>query len=978
MKIIKVILASLITITSVSSCVNVNKTAMQSDKINSSSSQKEFNYEHFTLENGLNVYLTKNTQSPRFRAEIAVHSGSKSDPSDATGIAHYLEHMLFKGTENIGTTDFPKEKEILDKINQTYDLRFNEKDEKKREEYQKQINKLSVEASKYALPNEIDAIYSKLGGDGLNAYTSDEETVYIVDLPKNRVEQWAMIESERFLKPVFRLFQPELETVYEEKNRGMDNKERLISEAVESLLYKNHPYGTQTTLGTVEHLKNPSLTKMYEFYRKNYVPNNMAIVISGDIDINQTKQIITKYFSSWKKKEDVKFNPPKESPLNGVERKTVNYKGEEKVVLAFRGASYKEKEKDVLTLIDMILDNGTAGLINQNLVNSQKVRSAGSYTSFNEDYGAMYLYGIPKEGQKLSEVESLLLEQIEKVKKGDFDESLLSGIILNFEMSQKAQLENDVGRVNILKESFLRNDSVENIMSLSKRLKKINKADIVKAANKYYKNNYVAVYRKDKEYSFPKIEKPVLDKITLNTSSKSDFIKAVENVKVTPITPKWVDYNNDFKAISYATGTVMYHTTNPVNDLFNFSINYNYGNKHNKGFCEVMSELNFAGTDDMTADEVKKELFKMGVNLNYSCSDYGFSMNISGLDSQFEKALSLGEKVLWSAKLDENHLKNKVKNIITNRLDSKKDHNTLRGALSSYISYGDKSPYINRLKKSELENLSVNQYNNMKKELIKQNFETYYSGQLSSDKVLNTVKKYHQPQNINVPLLNARQRPERETLIRHTKPVKIYFLDHKGAQAHISLVIPEAQVDINNDLNTSLYNEYFGGGMSGIMFQEVRESRSLAYSSSARYYQGSRLGDQDQMTGYIGTQADKTVEALTLFVDLLKNIPVSNERFIRAKEAIENSYRTGYVNFRSVVPTVQYWGQLGYDKDPRPENFNQLSNTKLDDMLKYIKEKVSSKSLTFMIVGDKSKIKMEELKKIGEVEDISINKLFTD
>ncbi|RYY00310.1 insulinase family protein, partial [bacterium] len=729
-----------------------------------------------------------------------------------------------------------------------------------------------------------------------------------------------------------------------EKNRALDNKERIISEAVEETLYKKHPYGTQTTLGTVDHLKNPALSKMYEFYRKNYVPNNMAIVISGDIDINHTKQIITKYFSSWKKGADVKYTPPVEEPIKQIERKTVNYKGEEKVILAFRGAAYKSKDKDVLTLIDMILDNGNAGLINNNLVNSQKVRSAGSYPSFNEDYGAMYLYGIPKEGQSLAEVEKLLLAEVEKIKTGNFDETLLPGIIRAFEIGQKSQLESNPGRVNILKGAFLREVPVKELMSLSERLKKISKADIVKAANAYYQNNYVAVQRLDKEYTFPKIEKPGLEKIKLNTDAKSDFIKNVENVKVNPIDPKWVDYNKDFKAIAYAPGTVMYHTKNPLNDIFNFSISYDYGNKHYKSFCEVMDELNFAGTDTLTPEQVQEELFKMGVNLSYGCGEYGFSMSMSGLDSQFENALSLGEKVLWSAKLDESHLKNKVSNILTNRSDAKKDHNTLRRALGSYIAYGNKSSFINRLTKDELQKLSINQYDDMKNQLIKQNFEVNYSGQLSPENVESIVKKHHQPNNINVPLLNPRKRPEIEIANRHTKPVKIYFLDYKGAQAHISLLIPENKVNPQDSLKTSFYNEYFDGGMGGIMFQEVREARSLAYSSSAGYVPGSRLGDQDQMSGYIGTQADKTVEALSLFIDLLKNIPVSEQRFLRAKDSLESAYRTGYIDFRSIVPTVMYWGELGYNKDPRAETFNKIPEMKLQDMLDYVKEKVSSKN----------------------------------
>lgn len=977
-----VLIASII-LSSSFSCATVTKNAVESDQkqtnvLKDNNSKNLLDYEKFELENGLKVFLSKNSESPRFTAHIAVNAGSKLDPADATGIAHYLEHMLFKGTEKIGTADYEKEKVLLDKINDLYDKRFLEKDEKKREQLNKEINKLTVEASKYAIPNEIDSIYSKIGGEGLNAYTSSEETVYTVDLPKNRMEQWAKIESERFLRPVFRLFQPELETVYEEKNISLDNKSRILSEALENTLYKSHPYGTQTTLGSVEHLKNPSLTKMYEFYRKYYVPNNMAIVISGDIDIAQTKEVITKYFGSWKKREVPKFEIPKEKPLNGVEKVEVNYKAEEQAILAFRTVPFNHPDKPVLTLIDMMLDNGDAGLINLDLVNTEKVRSAGSYPYFNEDYGAQYLYVIPREGQTIEEGSKLLLEQLDKLKKGQFDESLLSGIILSFEKGKKSNLESNEGRVEIMKESFLRETSVEEIMNFSDKLKKITKQDIINTANKYFGDNYVWAIRRDKEQTLPKIEKPKLEKVSLNQGKTSNFIKSVQEIKSEPIQPKWVDYKNDFKVKSYAPGTVLYHVKNPLNDLFGLSIVYDYGSKHDKDFCYVMNELNYSGTDDMTPEQVKKELFKMGVDLSYGCSDYGFSMSVSGIDSQLEKGLALGEKILWNAKIDQNRFDESIKNIIKSREDQKKDVKTLRSALNSYISMDKESGYLDRHSSQELKKISLSQYPQMRDTLKKQNFKIYYSGQSDIDTVDTIVKKYHQPSNITVPLLNPRKEPPFKLFNRHNKPVKIYFLDHKGAQAHIGLILQGDEINPKERLLTSVYNEFFDGGMGAILFQEVRESRALAYSTSARYYNGSRLGDQDEMSGYIGTQADKTVEALKLFIDLLKNPPESMSHFDTAKSAIENSYRTGYINFRGVIGSVNRWAELGYDSDPRKDNFERLSSIQFSDLKDFIKKKVSSRNLTFTIVGDKTKIDMKGLAKLGEIEEIKKEQLFKD
>ena len=228
----------------------------------------------FQLDNGLTVYLTENHETPRFYAEIAVRAGSKHDPADHTGLAHYLEHLLFKGNQNMGTTDYAKEKLFLDRITELYEQHSKETDPEKRAAIYAEINKAALRAADYSIPNEIDKLFNAMGGTAVNAHTWHEETVYKVNLPANRMEQWAAIESQRYVDPVFRLFHTELETVYEEKNRSMDNKDRIASYAMMKAMYKKHPYGQQHTIGTVEHLKNPSLKVIYEYslHRQDMTP----------------------------------------------------------------------------------------------------------------------------------------------------------------------------------------------------------------------------------------------------------------------------------------------------------------------------------------------------------------------------------------------------------------------------------------------------------------------------------------------------------------------------------------------------------------------------------------------------------------------------------------------------------------------------------------------------------------------------------
>lgn len=981
MKFSKILVSTIIALSSFSCAGNISdkaKNSIDNYSEKKSNSETTFEVEEFTLDNGLKVYLNKNPEIPRFRAEIVVNSGSKSDPAEATGIAHYLEHMLFKGTEEMGTLDYTKEKPLLDKINELYDIRFNEKDETKRKNLEKEINKLTIEASKYAVPNELSAFYSKIGGRGLNAYTANDETVYLVDLPKNRLEQWAMLESNRFEKPVFRLFQPELEIVYEEKNRSIDNKERILWETIFSKLYKKHQYGTQTGIGTIEHLKNPSLTKMYDFYKKYYVPNNMAIVISGDINIKETKEIITKYFSKWKKKELPSYTPIKEAEIPVVEKTSVDFKGKEKVMIGFRGANRSDKDRIALDFLVEVLSNPEAGLIPLNLVETQKVKEAYAFNYTRTDYGETFLAGSPKEGQTLEEVEKLLLEQLDKLKKGDFDESLLKGIVLDSLKSKKYQLESNEGRVSIMKEAFLSNMDVKEFFDYDKEFKKMTKDYIVKIANKYFSKNYVTVYRRDKEATLQKVEKPNLEKVNLNNNMKSNFIKDLEKVKTKPVDPKWVDYDNDFKVSSYAPGTVMYHTNNNLNDLFNLTFSYDYGSKHNKNLCSVLDELNFAGVDKLSAEDVKKEFFKMGVSFSVGCGDYSSYINISGVDENFEPALKLAEKIVAEPKLSQEHFQDSVANLLTSRKQQKKDVNAISSALISYITRGDESNYKDRLKKEDLEKISVNEYPNLKNKWMKHNFTIYYSGKRNPEEVESIIKSNHYPKKINVPLLKSREALPYKTLKRHNKTAKIYFTNYPGAQAHINLLISGDETNPEETLITNFYNKYMSGGMGAILFQEIREARALAYSTYGNYYLANKLGDEDEYEGYIGTQADKTVEALKTFMEIIKNPPESEIHFQRAKDDLENSYRTGYKTFKNVVGSVESWANLGYDKDPRPEFFEKLNQLSMKDFIKFIDDKIKSKPMTFTIVGDKTKIDLNNLKKIAEVEEINIDDLFTE
>ena len=410
----------------------------------------------YTLDNGLKVYLTAYPDAPRIQTNIAIRAGSKHDPSHATGLAHYLEHMLFKGTDRFGSLDYTKEEPLLQKIELLYEQyrKIDMADIEKREVIWNQIDSFSGEAAKYAIANEYDKMVSSLGAKGTNAYTSNEKTVYINDIPSNQLEKWLKLESERFRYPVFRLFHTELETVYEEKNRSLDNDGSKMFHALMDGLFPKHQYGQQTTIGTINHLKNPSLAEIRKYYNKYYVPNNMAICLSGDIDYDETIRLIEKYWGGFERKEDSLFSVIREDIIETPIYKEVYGPEAERLYIGFRFDGVDSKDAKYLSMVDMILSNSTAGLIDLNLNQEQKIIGGGCFPYILKDYSIHGFYGTPREGQTLEEVKDLLLAQIKEVKNGNFPDWLMTAIISDFKLNQIKKYETNSGRANEFVEAF--------------------------------------------------------------------------------------------------------------------------------------------------------------------------------------------------------------------------------------------------------------------------------------------------------------------------------------------------------------------------------------------------------------------------------------------------------------------------------------------------------------------------------------------
>jgi len=942
-------------------------------RINSPNPEDPLAAQIYELDNGLQIFLTENHEEPRFYAEIAVRAGSKHDPADGTGLAHYLEHLLFKGNQNLGTLDYEAEKPHLDRIIELYEEHFQETDPARRAEIYAEINSEAQLAAQYAVPNEIDKLYNSMGGGGLNAHTWYEETVYKIGLPSNRLQQWAEIESDRFVDPVFRLFHTELETVYEEKNRTLDNGSRIIGTALDELLYKVHPYGQQPTIGTVDHLKNPSLVYIQNYFDTYYVPNNMGIFISGDIDPSETIALIAEKFGEWESKAVPEVGPWQEPALQGAERRTVQYPGEEQVQLAFRTAPNGSSDKEALILLDMILDNRTAGLINLNLNQQQLVSQAGSSPMFLNDYGSQSLYGVPKQDQSLEEVEQLLLQQIEIIKAGDFEEWIIPAIINDFLKNEKASLEFNTARVTMMRQSFIEGADWDYHIAEIDRMEQLTKQDVVDVANKYFGDDYVAVYRVDAQHEVPVVEKPQIDPVTIDPTRQSEFAARVLAMEVEEIEPVFVEADRDYRFVEFAPGVELYYAPNPLNDLFTFSIGIDVGTEADNKLGLAAALMDVAGTQSLSNEELQKEWYRMGSEFRFGSGENASAFSVSGLDSQFEDSVALMMELINSPSADQQTLEQLKGILLKSREDQKSSPPAIARALFMYNRYGEESPMLEAMTGQEILDTQVEELLNAPSELLNYKHTLAYTGSMPLEELVAALRRNYGVEG------ELRDTPEfRFRSARDIEESEVLVVDQQTAQAQVRIEFADGVYDQEDGLLANLYTNYFGSGMSSVVFQELREARALAYSASARYAPGSRVNAENLIMGSIGTQTDKTADALAAFIDLIDNMPSSSERFDESVNSMLNRYRTSKLNFREVIGAVRTWERQGLEGDPRRGNYQKLQETELEDLLQFQQQHVKDRAKLISIVGDLSIIDTAELEQFGTVQEVEVDELFVN
>ena len=939
----------------------------------------------YTLKNGLKVYLSVNDEKPRLQTFIVVRTGSKNDPSETTGLAHYLEHLMFKGTNKFGVTDSAAEAPLLADIEQRYEKYRTLTDPEERQQAYHGIDSVSQLAAKYFIPNEYDKLMAMIGAEGTNANTWHDRTCYVEDIPSNQIETWLKIESERFKNMVIRGFHTELEAVYEEYNIHLSSDNDKVYNAMMTKLFPSHPYGTQTTIGTQDHLKNPSITNIKNYFKKWYVPNNTAICMAGDFDPDEVIALIDKYFGDWQPasvaadaSSDIPaLVPQPEFPaqpeLTGAVDTTVVGLEAEQLLLGWRFDKAASLQADTLRVIDYMLTNGKAGLIDLDINQQMKMLQAYTMTEPMMDYSTFQMVGRPREGQSLDEVRALLLAEVEKLKKGDFDDDLLPSVVNNLKMDFYNATEHNEARTDMFLDAFVNGMPWEQQVKMFDRIAGITKQQIVDFANRHLGNNYVAVYKRQGiDPNQKKIDKPAITPIPTNRDTMSLYVQEIQKIEVKPIEPKFVDFKRDLIFATAGKNLPLVYVQNTENGRFQLSFRYDFGEETDVRYNYAAEYLDYIGTDSLTAEQLRKQFYKLACDYSIIVNPRNITVDLSGLSENMPQALALLEHVLKHAKVDANAYQQYIAVLGKQRMDAKLNQRYNFAALSEYGRNGEYNRMRNLLTTQQLAQTAPQQLLDLLAQLSQYQHTVLYYGPMTTDQLAETIGTVHGA------AADLKAAPEgKHYTLQLTPENEILLAPYDAKNIYMQMYhIDATPWNVEQAAVKEVFNEYYGGSMGSVVFQEIRESRGLAYNAYAGYVEPSFKDQYEFSIVHIITQNDKMMDCVRQFHNILDTIPQNESSFNIAKEAVQKRIASDRATKYGLISRWLQARNLGIDYDVNERIYQQLPDVTLKDIVDFEQKQMAHKTWRYVILGDEKELDVKALQPYGTIRRLTTSDIF--
>ncbi len=932
----------------------------------------------YTLDNGLTVYLWEDHDQPDVTGYLATRAGSIDEPAEYTGLAHYLEHMLFKGTQKIGAVDWEKEKPLYDQIISLYDEYAVATDPVLRDTLVQKINRASLEAAKYATTEEFFSLLDGIGATGVNAGTSYDYTVYYTSFPSNQAYKWLQIFSERMINPVFRTFQAELENVFEEYNMYQDYPSEHMRNNLFANLYKGHPY-ERSIIGLPEHLKNPRLSKLIEFYETWYVPNNMALILVGDFDTENVKPMIAETFGRLVPRELPARPTYPEVSFAGNPRHTHKIGYSPSICWAYKGVKVNDEDALALQFVCSLLSNSMSTGLLDKIVLDGIVQGASASLDARRDQGRILIQAVPyfdvnqQRYESNAATEKIIFTEINKLKNGQIEDWLINAVKEEYAQSITVAFENASAKVGNLTQVFIYDLPLDFIFTQKEKIMALTKEEIQRIAKKYFDADHMIVEFEEGDPKKNKLAKPQIKPLDPIKGAETEYAKWFKQLPEGKVNVSFLDFA-DVTKVDLFENVHLHYTPNPKNDIFTLNLLYKVGTEQMPMLEYAVALMNTAGVMPNTdAQQFRRQLAELGGTCSYAVNNNTLGVGISGKEENLEQICKLVQRQILMPKLDQKQLDAVKGSELSSRFMLNKMDQLYADALLEYVLHGDKSDYIDVVPFMDIYYMDIPKLLRPFADATGYEVDAHYTGQKPIEEVKAILTSSLPTQ--------ATMKKGHEYVIhdpQQYETTQVYFMaNKKQQQASLYVYIGGHPYAITEDVPTDAFNQYFSGGFSGLVLDEIRTKRSMAYSAGGNVSTPALQGKSTYFLGYVGTQHDKVADAVDVFVDLINKMPEHPERLENVKTLLRQGYLTSKPSFRTKSRLYEAWNRVGYTEDPAKVNLSKIDALTWEEVMAYYNANIKDKPVQIIIVGDPKLINLKQIEaKYGKVKKITKSKIF--
>ncbi|MCA9638026.1 MAG: insulinase family protein, partial [Myxococcales bacterium] len=504
------------------------------------------------------------------------------------------------------------------------------------------------------------------------------------------------------------------------------------------------------------------------------------------------------------------------------------------------------------------------------------------------------------------------------------------------------------------------------------RLAAVDRKAVIAAAERYYGDDYLAFHSR---VGFPgkdRLEKPVLKPIKPAAGRRSAFARRLHERPDPPASPRYVDFARAIDRAMVAPGVVVEASAKPFTELYTLELRFGVGRYAIRELGVVGDYLKSVGTRERDADALRAALFELATTLEVEATEEALIFRLEGPEAGLGASLALVDEILRGPAEDRAALRRVRRERWGRALVERRQPSVIADALREYASYGELSTYLRDVGPQELRGLQP-------RDLIKaldraqgHAVTVRYVGRRSAAEVAREVGAAVRFRDKLAP---AKPRVVRERIVRERD--RVFLVKRRQSlQTHVYALVEGKALAGDERVGLAGFNEYLGGGMGGLIFQEIRELRALAYSARGRYYEGVRAGAPGALLAYVGTQGDKTLDALDVLAELIRELPEREGRIESVRAALLRSTEAAYPGFRQLQETVEAWRLLGFGEDPRRGLMEGLEELDFAAIRRFHAAHVAGRPLTVMIVGDPRRFDADSLERFGEVEVVSLRDLF--